>query len=97
VASTWVVKAVDILKECGLDLPPGPPLLTPDQLSLHSLEEGFYHCIIVAITFTAHRHFERVAPQLLLIIMAAILAAAIRMMNAPIREKCVAAEHRLKP
>jgi hypothetical protein len=70
--SARIIKAVDVLKERDLHLPPGPPLLTPDQLSLHGLEEGFDHCVrwlrflrkrscsLVAITFTAHRHYETV-------------------------------------
>ena len=59
-ASAWIVKAVDVLKERRVHLASGVPSVAPYQFSLHRLEEGFHHRIIVAVSLTTHRDFEAV-------------------------------------
>ena len=59
--------------------PPGP---LPQQFSFDRREEGFDRRVVVAIPGTAHRHFGGVLAQDLLVIVRAVLAAAIRMMDA---------------
>ena len=54
-ASAWIVKAVDVLKERRVHLTTGVPCVAPYQFSLHRLEEGFHHRIILAVSLAAHR------------------------------------------
>ena len=51
-------------------------------LKLDGLEEGLDSGVVIAIALTAHRYLESVLAQKLLIIVGAVLAAAIRMMDA---------------
>ena len=80
--SSWIIEAVNVLKECSFNLASGSPYMSPDQFSLDGFEECLDGSVIIAITLAAHGYFEAVSPQSLLIIMGAILAAAICMMNA---------------
>ena len=51
-------------------------------LKLDGLEEGLDSGVVIAVALTAHRYLESVLAQKLLIIVGAVLAAAIRMMDA---------------
>lgn len=80
-SSARVVESVDILKERGLCFSPGCPCVPPDQFGFQGFEEGLNGRIIIAITFPAHRHLKSLLAQAFLIVMTAILAAAIGVMN----------------
>ena len=41
-ASAWIVKAVDVLKERRVHLASGAPSVAPYQFSLDRLEDGFH-------------------------------------------------------
>ena len=55
--------------------------MSPDQLGLDRLEEGFHGRIIVTISFADHGHFEAMLAQDFLIIMRTILASTITVMD----------------
>ena len=59
--------------------------MPPDQFSLDGFEERFDGSVVVTIALPAHRYFEAVLAQDLLIIMRTILAAAIRVLDAAFR------------
>ena len=73
---------VDGVKERIVDLLTCCPSVPPDQFGLYGLEEGLNGSIVVAVSSTAHGHFEAYFTQPLLIIMGTILTAAIRVMKA---------------
>ena len=77
-----IVKAVDVLEGGQLGVSARVPRLSPDQLGLDRLEERLDGGVVIAVALAAHRYLEAVMTQELLIIMGAILAAAIRMMDA---------------
>ena len=76
-----VVEPIDILEYRPLGLAFGFPAVPSDQLCLDGFEERFCNGIIVAISFAAHRYFETMLAQDFLIIVRAILAATIHLMN----------------
>ena len=84
-SSSGVVKAVDVLKQCLRDLATRLPGVPPDELSFQCFEEGLDGGIVVAIAFTTHGHLEAQFPQSLLIVVRAILAPPVRVLNAPRR------------
>ncbi|GGO17350.1 hypothetical protein GCM10007972_27390 [Iodidimonas muriae] len=57
----------------------------PDQLGLQGFEERLHGRIIVAISLSAHRHVKALIAQAFLVIVAAILAAPVGMMDTPRR------------
>jgi len=66
-------------------LSPCWPSLPPDQLSLQRFEERLDGCVVITITFAAHRWLEFVFLEPLLVIVGSILAAAITMEDAVLR------------
>jgi hypothetical protein len=56
--------------------------MPPDQLGLDVFEEGLYGGVIIAISFTTHRRFQVMSAQDLLVIVRAVLAATIGVMDA---------------
>ena len=80
-SSAWIVEPIDILKECGFSFSPRRPCVPPDQFCFQRFEKSLYGCVIVAISLAAHRDLKALLAQALLIIMAAILAAAVGMVN----------------
>ncbi len=58
----WIVKSVDVLEQRQFALP-------PDQLGLQRFEEGFNNGVVIAISLAAHRDFEAMLFQQLLVIM----------------------------
>ena len=80
--SARVVEAVDVLEERGLSLSACAPVVSPNEFSLQGFEECLDGCIIVAISFPAHRRVKVLLAQDLLIVMTAILAPPVGMMNA---------------
>jgi len=77
-----IVEAVDVLEDGQLGVSARLPRPSPDQLSLDRLEERLDGGVVIAVALAAHRYLEAVLTQELLIIVGAILAAAIRMMDA---------------
>jgi hypothetical protein len=70
------------LEQCIGDLVAGFPYVAPDEFGLQCFEEGFDHSIIPAVSLSAHRHFEAQLAHSLLIIVRAILATTVCVMNA---------------
>ena len=56
--------------------------MPPDQLGLDGFEERLDGGVIIAISFTTHRRFEVMLAQDLLVIVRAVLAATIGVMDA---------------
>ena len=56
--------------------------MPPDQLGLDGFEERLDGGVIIAISFTTHRRFEVMLAQDFLVIVRAVLAATIRVMDA---------------
>src|SRR5437762_13612650 len=56
-------------------------------------EKAFRHCVVPAIAFTAHAALDAVYRQQLLIVMAGVLAAAIRVMQQTLRRLTVSQCH----
>ena len=81
-SSAWVIEAVDVLEQRGFGLLSGLPCLAPDEFSLDGFEEGFYSGVIITISFATHRDFEPNLTHSFLIFMGAILATAVRVMDA---------------
>lgn len=63
-----VIRAVDVLEDGGFGLSTGVPHAAPDHLCLDVFEEGFDTCIVIAIALAAHRRFEVMLAQDLLIV-----------------------------
>lgn len=70
-----VIEAIDVLKDGGFGLPMHFPRAPADQFNLDGLEKCFDCGVIVAISFSTHRHLEPVFAQDLLIVMRTALAA----------------------
>ena len=64
-----IVESIDILEDRGFGLPACLLGLSPDQFCLDRLEERFHGGVVIAIAFAAHRYFEAMLAQDLLIIM----------------------------
>jgi len=77
-ASAWIIEAVDVFEDGHLGLPQRFPYSPPYQLGLDGFEEGLDGCVIIAISFAAHRDLEAMLPQDLLIVVRTVLAAPIR-------------------
>ena len=81
----WIVKAVDVFKDRDLCLSAGFPCVAPDQFGLDGFEERFDGSVIVTIALTTHGDLKVVLAQDLLIIVRAILAASVGMVDAALR------------
>ena len=75
--TTRVIKAVDILEDRRLHLPTHFPRPAQDQLGLDGLEEGFDGCVVIAVTFSAHRRLEPVLTLDFLVVVGEVLAVAV--------------------
>ncbi len=64
------------------DLVTRVPCVVPDEFGFDDFEERLDHSIVPAILFSAHRYFEAQLAHPLLIVMRAILAAPVCVMNA---------------
>ena len=56
--------------------------MPPDQLGFQGFEERFHGRIIIAVSFSAHRHSKALIPQAFLIVVTAILTASVCVVNA---------------
>ena len=83
--SARVIKAVDILEDSRLHLPTHFPRPAPDQLGLDGLEEGFDDCVVIEVTFSAHRRLEPVLTLDLLVVVGEVLAVAVAVEDATSR------------
>ena len=77
-----IVEAVDVFEDRHFSLAPRFPRVPPNQFSLDGFEERLDRCIIIAITLAAHGYFEAMLAQDFLVVMRAVLAAPIRVVNA---------------
>ena len=59
--------------------------MPPDQLGLDGFEDRLDGGVLIAISFTTHRRFEVMLAQDLLVIVRAVLAATIGVMDAAAR------------
>ena len=75
--SAAVIKHFDVFKNVGLCLHPSFIISVIDQLSFEGMKPTFHGRVISAVTFTAHAANYLVRAQLMLIIVAGILAALI--------------------
>ena len=78
---TWIVEAVDVSAKGQLGGGAGLEDRSPDQLTLDRLEHRFHHRIIVEIALSAYRRDDVVRFQEPLIIVRAVLAAAIGVLD----------------
>ena len=53
-ATTGVIKAVDVLEDGGVGVSAGRPAVPPNQFGFDGFEEGFNGGIVVTIAFAAH-------------------------------------------
>lgn len=83
--SYWAIEAVDVSANGSFGGDAGFEGGSPDQFRLQRLEHGFHHGIVVAVSLSAHGYDETVGGQELLVVVRAILAAAIRMVNDALR------------
>ena len=79
--SAWVVEGVDIVSDLSLGLDPGFVNGAPDQLGFDGSEHDFDRGIVVAVAFARHGYDEAMRLQEFLIIVRAILAAAVGVMD----------------
>lgn len=79
--TTWILKAVDVSAKGQFGSDAGLEDCSPDQFVFDRLEHGFHHRVIVAIPLSAHRRDEAVCFQKPLIIVRAVLAAAIGVLD----------------
>ena len=80
-STSYIAEAIDVFKQGCFRLPSGLPYAAPDQLGLERFEERFHDGVIKTITLAAHRYFEVVFFEPLLIIVRAVLASMIGMEN----------------
>ena len=83
VPPSWIIELIDILEYSPFRVASCFPTIAPDELRLDEFEEREEdqerprwgvsptqdHAIVIAITFTAHRHFEAVLFQTFLVVM----------------------------
>ena len=80
--TAWVVETIDILKERPLGFSACCPSMPPNQFCLQGFEEGFNCRVIIAVSFSAHRHLKALLAQYFSIGVTAILDAPVGMVNA---------------
>ena len=76
-----VVEAVDVLKQGQITLASGVARLPPNQFGFQRFEEGLDDGFTIVVSLTAHRDLEAVLFQQLLVIVRAILASTVPMMD----------------
>src|SRR5580704_12350462 len=76
-----VVEQFDVLEHLAAGLSSGTPLALIDQFHFERGEKAFCHRVVPAVAFTAHAALDAVYRQQLLIVVAGVLAAAIRVMQ----------------
>jgi len=84
-----VVEEFDVLEQLAARLSSGTPLALIDQFDFECGEKTFRHRFVPTVALTAHAALDAVDRQQLLIIVAGILAAAIRVMQQALRRLAV--------
>src|SRR5216683_2348356 len=84
-----VVEQFDVLEQLAAGLSSGTPLALIDQFDFECGEKTFRHRVVPAIAFTAHAALDAVYRQQLLILVAGVLAAAIRVVQQTLRRLAV--------
>src|SRR5260370_788482 len=80
-----VVEQFDVLEQLAAGLSSGTPLALIDQFDFECGEKTFRHRVVPAVAFTAHAALNAVYRQQLLIIVAGVLTAAIRVVQQTLR------------
>ena len=81
-SASWIVEPIDVFKQGHFYLPACLPCAAPDKLGLKRFEESLHNRIIVTIPFAAHGYLEAIFVQLFLVIVRAILASTVCMVDA---------------
>ena len=84
-----VVEQLDVFEQLVAGLSSGTPPAGIDQFDFEGGEKAFRHRVVPAIAFTAHAALDAVYRQQLLILVAGVLAAAIRVMQQTLRRLTV--------
>ena len=84
-----VVEQFDVFEQLVAGLSSGTPPAGIDQFDFEGGEKAFRHRVVPAIAFTAHAALDAVYRQQLLILVAGVLAAAIRVMQQTLRRLTV--------
>ena len=98
VGTQWGDHVLDLSRFCAapgarlshLSLPAGVPCAPPDQLCLDGFEERFNGGVVIAISLAAHGDPEAVLARVFLVVMRAVWASTISMMDAALgwRAEC---------
>lgn len=88
-----IVKTVDVFKNRVLGRAACGPGSAPDHLGLDRLEKRLYRSIVVAVPLTAHGYLEVMLAQYFLVVVRAVLAAPVRVMNAAFRRSTQGDRH----
>src|SRR2546430_16011756 len=80
-----VVEQLDVFEQLVAGLSSATPLALIDQFDFEGGEKAFRHRFVPAIAFTAHAALDAVYRQQLLILVAGVLTAAIRVMQQTLR------------
>src|SRR5438552_19175457 len=80
-----IVEQLDIFEDFATGLGSAPPVAPISQFELARGEKTLRHRVIPAIAFTAHAAQQAMRRQQLLILITEILAAAVRVMQQPLR------------
>src|SRR5690242_16979273 len=84
-----IVEQLDVFEDFAAGLGSGTPAALINQFELEGGEKTLRHRIIPAVAFTAHATQHAVRRQQLLILVAGVLAAAIRVMQQALRRLAV--------
>src|SRR6516165_9095081 len=88
-----VVEQFDIFEQLVAGLSSGTPPALTDQFNFERGKKTFRHRVVPAVAFTAHATLDAVNRQQLLILVAGVLAAAIRVMQQTLRRLAVLQGH----
>src|SRR5438270_6043858 len=88
-----VVEQLDVFEQLVACLSSGTPPARIDQFDFEGGEKAFRHRVVPAVAFTAHAAVDAVYRQQLLILVAGVLAAAIRVMQQTLRRLTVSQGH----
>ena len=89
-ASLAVVKAFDIFLYCGFRVGPGGVTLMVDQFVFQAAPEAFHGRVVIAISPARHRRLHAELRHQFLIVMGAVLAAKVGVVNQTRRRAFVA-------
>ena len=92
-APTSIIEQFNVLKDFAAGLDPGAPARLMHQLFLERGKEALGHRIVPAISLAAHAADDSMLRQQLLVLLAGILDAAVRMVDQSARWLTVRQRH----